>query len=199
MQELTTTANLVEYGTLGDSPITTVLARSELEAALQADESAQLWFELGLDEDEETKLLTIDLDSAALEQIRRLGGGDDVLVAFDGDAVAGLFDDPDFEAHGMRGALAIAVTAAAIIAPTGLAAAPQTAGAAATPQVSSQVSSQVSPQVSSLATTTQVSGQVARAAAKAQVKGVAAKTQVSKSLVVKAAGVTLLRGGLAAE
>jgi len=196
MQELTTTANLVEYGALGDSPITAVLARSELEAALHADESAQLWFELGLDEDEETQLLTIDLDSAALEQILRLGGGDDVLVAFDGDAVAGLFDDPDFEAHGMRGALAIAVTAAAIIAPTGLAAAPQTAGAAATAQVSGLAATA---QVSGLAATTQVSGQVARAAAKAQVKGVAAKTQVSKSLVVKAAGVKLLRGGLAAE
>ena len=197
MQELTTTANLVEYGTLGDSQITAVLARSELEAALNADESARLWFEFGRDEDEETRRLTVEVASTDIEQMLRLSTGDDLVLALDAGAVGGLFDDPDFEAHGMRGALAIAVTAAAIMAPAGLAAAPQTAGAAATPQVSSQVSSQVSPQVSSLATTTQVSGQVARAAAKAQVKGLAAKTQVSKSLVVKAAGVKLLRSGLA--
>ena len=196
MQELTTTATLVQYGALeGGSAITAVLARNELEAALHADESAQLWFELGLDEDEVTRRLTLDLAPADLEEMLRLSTGDEVVLALDGDAVAGFFDDPDVEAHGMRGALAVAVAAAAIAAPTSL---------AATPQVSSQVSSQVSPQVSSLvaeaqisglAATTQVSGQVARAAAKAQVKGLAAKTQVSKSLVVKAGGV-ILRGGI---
>lgn len=205
MQELTTTATLVEYGTFeGGSAITAVLARSELEAALHADESAQLWFEFGRDEDEETRRLTIEVTSTDVEEMLRLSTGDDVVLALDAGTVGGLFDEPDVEAHGMRGALAIAVTAAAIIAPTGLAAAPQTASAAATPQVSSQVSSQVSPQVSSLAAeaqisslaaTPQVSGQVARAAAKAQVKGLAAKTQVSKSLVVKAGGV-ILRGGI---
>jgi hypothetical protein len=131
----------------------------------------------------------------------RLATGDDVVLALDGETAAGLLDDPDVEAHGLRGALAIAVATAAIAAPAGLAATPQAASPATTPQVSSQVSSQISaattPQVSSLVTTSQVSSQVSRAAAAAQVKGLVAKTQLHKSLVVKAAGVTILRGGLA--
>ena len=190
MQELTTTATLVDYGTLeGGSPITAVLARSELEAALSADDSPQLWFELELDE-EDTKLLTVDLDTAALEQMLRRSTGDDVMLALDGGAVAGLFDDPDVEAHGLRGALAIAVTTAAIVAPTSLAASPQTANLAATTQGAGVAATS---QQAGLAATTQVSSLVANA----QVTGAAAKTQVSKSLVVRAGGVKLLRAGFA--
>jgi len=197
MQELTTTANLVDYGTLGDSAITAVLARSELEAALHADESAQLWFELGLDEDEATRRLTLELAPADLEEMLRLSTGDEVVLALDGDALAGLFDDPDVEAHGMRGALAVAVAAAAIAAPTGLAAAPQTASAAATAQ---RAAAAATVQTAGLAATTQVASvaakpQIAGIAVKPQIAGIAGKTQISKSLVVKA-GVKLLRGGI---
>jgi hypothetical protein len=182
MQELTTTATLVDYEMLEDgSPITAVLARSELEAALEADESAQLWLELGLD-DEDTKLLTVDLDTAALEQMLRIAGGDDILVAFDG-----MFGRPDVEAHGLRGAL---VATVAIAAPAGLAAVPQTSEAAATAQ---RVSIAATAQTADLAATAQVSS----LAAKVQVSGVATKTQISKQLVVKAAGLRLLRSGLA--
>jgi hypothetical protein len=202
MQDLTTTANLVEYETLeAGGSITAVLERSDLEAALDA-EGFQLWFELGRAEDEESRRVTIDLASADIEAMLRLATGDEVVLALDGDTTAGLLDDPDVEAHGLRGALAIAVATAAIVAPAGLAATPQAASPATTPQVTSQVStaaatSQVSSQVSS-----QVTTQVSRAAATAQVKGLVAKTQVQKtqvhrSLVVKAAGVTILRGGLA--
>jgi hypothetical protein len=190
MQELTTTATLVDYEALeGGSPITALLARSEFEAALEADESAQLWFELGLD-DEDTKLLTVDLDTAALEQMLRIAGGDDILVAFDGNAVTGLFAGPEVEAHGLRGALAATVAIAGIAAPTGLAAVPQTSEAAATAQ---RVSIAATAQTAGLAATAQVSS----LAAKAQISGVAAKTQISKQLVVKAAGLRLLRSGLA--
>ena len=190
MQELTTTATLVDYEALeGGSPITALLARSELEAALEADESAQLWFELGLD-DEDTKLLTVDLDTAALEQMLRIAGGDDILVAFDGNAVTGLFAGPEVEAHGLRGALAATVAIAAIAAPTGLAAVPQTSEAAATAQ---RVSIAATAQTAGLAATAQVSS----LAAKAQISGVAAKTQISKQLKVKAAGLKLMRSGLA--
>jgi hypothetical protein len=189
MQEVTTTATLVEYDALeGGSPITAVLARSELEAALNADESAQLWFGLGLD-DEDTRLLTLDLDTASLEQMLRIAGGDDILVAVDGNAVAGLLDGPDVEAHGLRGAIAATVAIAAIAAPSGLAAVPQSSGAQATTQSASVAAAA---QTSSLAATAQVSS----LAAKVQVSGVASKSQVSKQLALKGAHLKLLRGGL---
>lgn len=190
MQELRTTASLVDYATLeGGRSITAVLPRSQIAAALHGDDSAQLWFDLGREEDEETRRLTIDLVSADVEEILRLSTGDDLVLALDADAVAGLFDDPDVEAHGMRGALAIAVTAAAIVAPTSLAAVPQTAEAAATAQRASLAATAAQ---AGLAATTQVSS----LATKAQISSVAAKTQI-KGLVVKAGGVRIMRGGLA--
>ncbi|HLG08542.1 MAG TPA: hypothetical protein VI409_07730 [Gaiellaceae bacterium] len=182
MQEVTTTASLVDYATLeGGRSITAVLPRSQIAAALHGDDSAQLWFELEREEDEQARLLTIDMVSGDLAEMLRRSTGDEVVLALDGDAAAGLFDDPDVEAHGMRGAFAIAVVAGAMMAPAGL---------AANPQVSSL---SAKAQVSGLAATTQVSS----LAAKAQITGVAAKTQVSKSLVVKAGGVKLLKGPLA--
>ena len=188
MQELTTTATLVEYGTFeGGSPITAILARSELEAALNTHESAQLWFELGLDGDEETTRLTLDLTPTDLEEMLRRSTGDEVSLALDGDALAGLFADPDVEAHGLRGALAATVAIAAIAAPTSLAAVPQTSEAAATAQ---RASAAATVQTSGMAATTQISSLAARA----QISGVAAKSQISKSLVVRAGGVQLMRG-----
>lgn len=190
MQELTTRATLVDFETFeGGSPLSAVFARSELEAALEADDPSQLWFEIGLD-DEDTKLLTIDLDTVALEQMLRTAGGDDILVAFDGDAVTRIFDDPDVEAHGLKGALAIAVAGAAIAAPTGMASVPQSVEAAATAQ---QASIAATVQTANPAATTQVSS----LASKAQVSSLAAKAQINKQLVLKAAGLKLLRSGLA--
>jgi hypothetical protein len=188
MQELTTTATLVEYGTFeGGSPITAILARSELEAALNTHESAQLWFELGLDGDEETTRLTLDLTPTDLEEMLRRSTGDEVSLALDGDALAGLFADPDVEAHGLRGALAATVAIAAIAAPTSLAAVPQTSEVAATAQ---RATAAATVQTSGTAATAQISS----LAAKAQISGVAAKSQISKSLVVRAGGVQLMRG-----
>ena len=191
MQELTTTATLVEYGTFeGGSPITAILARSELAAALNTHESAQLWFELGLDGDEETTRLTLDLTPTDLEEMLRRSTGDQVSLALDGDALAGLFADPDVEAHGLRGALAatVAIAAiAAIAAPTSLAAVPQTSEVAATAQ---RATAAATVQPSGTAATAQISS----LAAKAQISGVAAKSQISKTLVVRAGGVQLMRG-----
>ena len=188
MQELTTTATLVEYGTFeGGSPITAILARSELEAALNTHESAQLWFELGFDGDEETTRLTLDLTPTDLEEMLRRSTGDEVSLALDGDALAGLFADPDVEAHGLRGALAATVAIAAIAAPTSLAAVPQTSEVAATAQ---RATAAATVQTSGTAATAQISS----VAAKAQISGVAAKAQISKTLVVRAGGVQIMRG-----
>ena len=162
-----------------DDALTTIVARSVLEAALREGNEAELWFDIA--RGDESSRLTVDVSTTDLEQILHLSGGDDVLLALDGDAVEGLFDDPDVEAHGLKGALAIAVTSAAILAPAGQAALPQTANAAATIQRANP------------AATTQVSSLAARG----QVSSVQAKTQVSKQLVVSASGLRLLRGGLA--
>lgn len=182
MPELTTTATF----TAGqfDDALTTIVARSVLEAALTEDEGAELWFEIGAD-DADTTQLAIDLSAADLEEILRLSGGDDVALTLDGDYVAGLFEDADVEAHGLRGAIAIAVTSAAILAPAAQAAVPQ-ATQQAKPQATAQVSAQATAQVSSLAAKTQVTLQ------KAQVS----KIQVSKAQVAKVSGFKLLRSGL---
>ena len=190
MQELTTTATLVEYGTFeGRSPITAILVRSELEAALNTHESAQLWFELGLDGDEATTRLTLDLAPTDLEEMLRRSTGDEVSLALDGDALAGLLEAPDVEAHGLRAALAATVAIAAIAAPTSLAAVPQSSGVAATAQ---RASIEATAQTANLAATAQISTQ----AAKAQISGVATKSQVSQKLALKGASLKLLRSGL---
>ena len=187
MYEVTTSARFVQPDTIDES-LSSIVARSVLEAALQEGDDAQLWFELT--SGDASARLEIDVSSTDLEEILRLSGGDDVLLALDGDAVAGLFDDPDVEGHGLKGALAIAVTSAAILAPAGQAALPQTAQPAATvqsanPAATTQVSAAATTQVSSVA------------AAKAQVaKAQIAKVQVSKAQAAKVSGFKLLRSGL---
>ncbi len=185
MQQLTTTATFTDRQ-LDDDVLTTIVARSVLEAALANDEKAELWFEIGR-EDEETTRLAIDLYTADLDEILRLSSGDDVALTLDGDGVAGLFDDPDVEAHGLKGAIAIAVTSAAILAPAGHAATQQSVGAAAPVQGSSVAATA---QVRAAATT-----QASRVAAKTQVASVQAK--LARSQAAKLSGFQLLRSGLA--
>jgi hypothetical protein len=190
MPELTTTATFTE-GQFDDEALTTIVARSVLEAALAEEEGAEIWFEIGRDGDEETAQVAIDLSAADLEEILRLAGADDVALTLDGDYVAGLFDDdPDVEAHGLRGAIAIVVTSAAILAPATQAAVPQ-----ATQQAKPQATAQATAQVSA-ASTAQVSSLVAQAQAKIQSKP-QAKLQVSKAQLAKVSGLKLLRSGLA--
>jgi len=185
MPELTTTATFTA-ARFDEDALTTIVARSVLEAALADGEGAELWFDIGRDDD--TSRLAIDLSAADLEEMLRLGDGDDVALTLDGEYVSGLFDDADVEAHGMRGAIAIAVTSAALLAPAAQAAVPQATQQAkpqATAQVTTQVSAAATAQVSSLAARTQVSLQN--------------KTQVSKVQVAKAkvSGLQLLRSGIA--
>jgi hypothetical protein len=180
-----------------DEALTTIVARSVLEAALREGDEAELWFDIA--RGDESARLAIDVSTTDLEEILRLSGGDDVMLALDGEAIEGLFGDPDVQAHGLKGALAIAVTSAAILAPAGQAALPQTANAASTIQ---RANPAATTQVSSVASRAQVSGaqaktQVSSLASRTQVSGAQAKTQVSKQLVVSASGLRLLRGGLA--
>lgn len=169
-----------------DESLTTIVARSVLEAALKEDEPAELWFELGTEDGEDVNRLSIDLSSTDIEQLLRLSSEDEIALTLDGEGVESLFGEPDVEGHGLKGAIAIAVTSAAILVPASQAAVPQ-ATASATQQAKIQAAARIAPaataQVSSLAARTQVSVQ--------------AKTQVSKTQVAKVSGLKLLRSGLA--
>ena len=183
MLEVTRTATFTDARP--DEALTTIVARSVLEAALADEEPGQLWFEVESEDD--SRRLAIDISTADLEELLRLSGSDDVALTLDADEVEGLFDDPDVEGHGMKGAIAIAVTSAALLAPAGQAAVTQTVGTQATTQRAD------------VAATTQigaaVSTQVSNAAATAQVARVQAK--LAKSNVTKLRSFKLLRGGLA--
>ena len=179
-----------------DESLTTIVARSVLEAALKEDESAELWFELGTEDDEDVNRLSVDLSTTDIEQLLRLSSEDEIALTLDGEGVESLFGEPDVEGHGLKGAIVIAVTSAAILAPASQAAVPQ-ATASATQQATLQATAQVAPattaQVSSLAARAQVSVQAKTQVSKTQV----AKTQVAKTQVAKVSGLKLLRSGLA--
>jgi hypothetical protein len=186
MQVVQAHATFVTPETIDES-LTTIVARSVLEAALQEDDSAELWFELGNEDSENVSRLSIELSHTDIEQLLGLSSEDEIALSLDGEAVESLFGDADVEAHGLKGAIAIAVTSAAILAPAGQAALPQSVGTAATQQAKIQATTQVG-----TAATTQVSS----IAAKTQVSSLQAKAQV-KSQVAKLSGFKLLRSGLA--
>ena len=187
MQVAHARATFVTRDTIDES-LTTIVARSVLEAALKEDESAELWFELGTENSEDVSRLSIDLSYTDIEELLRLSPEDEIALSLDGEAIESLFADPDVEAHGLKGAIAIAVTSAALLAPAGQAAVQQSVGAAATQQATIQATTQVG-----VAATAQVSN----LAAKAQVYSLQTKAQISKSHVAKVSGLKLLRSGLA--
>jgi hypothetical protein len=182
---VTTTATFTDQQ-LDNDALTTIVARSVLEAALAEDETSELWFEFGRDDDEDALRLAIDISTSDLEQILGLSPEDEIALSLDGETVELLFSDPDVEAHGMKGALAIAVTSAAILAPAGQAAVPQSVGAAATTQ---RAGVAATAQIGAAATT-----QVSRAASRTHVASV--QTTVAKKQAAKLSGLKLLRIGL---
>ncbi|HEY6114090.1 MAG TPA: hypothetical protein VIV37_08280 [Gaiellaceae bacterium] len=173
-----------------DESLTTIVARSVLEAALQDEDSAELWFELGDDSSgEDVSRLSIDLSHTDIEELLRLTPDDEIALTLDGAAVESMFD-PDVEAHGLKGAIAIAVTSAAILAPAAQAGvAPQSVDAAATQQATIQATTQIG-----AAATTQIS-----AASRVQAVSAQSKLQVAKTQVAKVSGLKLLRSGLLAR
>jgi hypothetical protein len=164
-----------------EEALTTIVARSVLEAALAEDEPGQLWFEVESDDD--SRRVSIDMSTADLEELLRLAGSGDVALTLGADDVEGLFDEPDVEAHGMKGAIAIAVASAALLAPAGQAAVTQSVEAQSTTQRAGAATSQVA----------QVSTQVSNAAATVQVASVQAK--LAKSNAAKLRSFNVLRGG----
>lgn len=221
MQELTTSANVVEHHALDDSLVVT-FSRRELEGLRDSGDQAQLWLELEREGNGGPKRVSIDLTPSDLDELLQHPNGDDLLIALDGYALNGLFDDAEVEAHGFRSVLAIAVIAAAAAAPAGLAATPQAASPAQTAQKAGvaatvQASPAASVQRASAASAVQAAkpaaavqavkpgakvqvakpaaakAQSVKPAAKPQVSRVAAKAQISKSLILKANGISLFR------
>jgi len=188
MQVVQARATFVAPETIDES-LTTIVARSVLEAALKEDEAAELWLDLGTEDSDDVSRLSIDLSHTDIEELLRLSPEDEITLSLDGEAVESLFADPDVQAHGVKGAIAIAVTSTAILAPAGQAALPQSVDAAATVQ---RANVAASAQIGTAATT-----QVSSLAARAQGSGLQARAQVSKPLVLKASVLKLLRSGLA--
>jgi len=166
-----------------DHSLTTIVARSVLEAALQEEEPAELWFEVARDDGDDVSRLSIDLSYSDIEELLQMSPEDEIALSLDGEAVESLFDDADVEAHGMRGVIAIAVTSGALLAPGVAQAAVPQATQQAKPAATAHVSAAATAQVSSLAARTQVTLQT--------------KTQVSKIQLAKVSGLKLLRSGLA--
>jgi hypothetical protein len=168
-----------------DESLTTIVARSVLEAALQEEEPAELWFELQSEDGDDVSRLSVDLSNSDIEELLRLSPEDEIALSLDGEEIENLFDDADVEAHGLKGAIAIVVTGAALLAPGVAQAAVPQATAQAKPQATAQVSAAATAQVSSLAATAQVSLQN--------------KAQIAKGQVAKVSGLKLLRSGLLAR
>lgn len=185
---LTTTANLVEHSTLDEATrFTATFGRDELEALLSADTAPILWFDFGIEGEEEPQRLTLELSDADLRALLDGSTGEGVVLSLDGEGVAGLLEAPEVEAHGMRGALAIAIATAAIAAPSGLAATQQGVGAAVTQQ---GLGAAATSQQVGAAATTQVSSQIVRS----QIARSATKSQ--RAAPVKFSSLTILRTGV---
>ncbi len=110
-----------------DESLTTIVARSVLEAALKEKESTELWFELGSEDSDDVSRLSVDLSYTDIEELLRFSPEDEIALSLDGEAIESLFGDPDVEAHSRKSAIAIAVTSAATLAPAGQVSLPQVA------------------------------------------------------------------------
>lgn len=186
MTALTASATLVELSALDEgSQLTATLDRSEIEALLAAGSSHQLWFELGVEGEEEPQRLTAELTDDDLRALLEGSTGDEVLVALDGNELVGLLEEPDVEAHGLRGALAlsVAIASTAIAAPSALAATQQSVETAS-------VSPAVTSQQVGAAAATQVSSQIVRSQI---ARGASVRSQ--RASAYKFASLTILRAG----
>jgi hypothetical protein len=68
-----------------DESLTTIVARSVLEAALQDEEPAELWFELAAEDGDDVSRLSVDLSTADIEQLLGLSTDDEIALTLDGE------------------------------------------------------------------------------------------------------------------
>src|SRR5438067_147151 len=105
MEEVAGTAKLVDPAAVdANSALTATLPRSDIEAALQDNEGADLFLEIariqnGERDDRKIKVAWTHDD---LEKLLKQASGDHVSLTFSDDELQRMLDDPDFEAHGFR-------------------------------------------------------------------------------------------------
>jgi len=166
MISYSTQATLVDPASLDvDALLTATFERADLDALVGSGEPPQLWLEL-TDEREEPRQVTLRLTDADLEALLSGADGEELTLALDATALADLLEEPDVEAHGLRAgiAIAIAVVAGAVAAPSALGATQQVSPATK-PQVTEQ---QIASQQVGSATARQVVPQVTRQVVRSQ-------------------------------
>lgn len=189
MTGLTTTANLVELSTLDEaSQLTATLERTEIDALLAEGGVHQLWFDLAAEGEADPYRLTVELTDDDLRALLAGEPGDDVLLALDGEELAGLLEEPDVEAHGLRAALAVSVAVAttAIAAPAGIAA---TQPAVSPATVQQSVGAATTQQAVGAAATTQVVRQIVSSQLRPGAKSQKLSPLKLRSLTIIRAGV----------
>jgi len=128
MTALTAKAALVDPAALedGDSVIATSVPRSEIEEALEAGTTSELFLDVARERDGEREgeqRITVSWEPAELEKLLGSTTGDEVTFAFKADELNRMFDEPDVEAQGLRERMAILTVAATTAAGIGAGAA----------------------------------------------------------------------------
>jgi hypothetical protein len=114
---LTAKAALVDPAALEDSNgvIATTIPRSEIEEALEAGTSSDLFLDVARERDgerESEQRILVTWETEDLEKLLHSTTGDEVTFAFKPDELARMFDEPDVEAQGLREKMAILTVAA---------------------------------------------------------------------------------------
>ena len=117
MTALTAKAALVDPAALedGESVIATRVPRSEIEEALEAGTTSELFLDVAREREGEREAehrITVSWEPADLEKLLGSTTGDEVTFAFKPDELARMFDEPDVEAQGLRERMAILTVAA---------------------------------------------------------------------------------------
>ena len=117
MTALTAKAALVDPAALedGNGVIATSVPRSEIEEALEAGTTSELFLDVARERDGEREAehrITVSWEPAELEKMLSSTTGDEVTFAFKADELNRMFDEPDVEAQGLRERMAILTVAA---------------------------------------------------------------------------------------
>jgi hypothetical protein len=114
MEDLTARARLVHASEVDAGSVTATVPRSEIEAALAADDGpADLILDVARVDDGGGRRIAVEWDRDDLERLLRQAEDDAVVFAFDREPLALAFDEPDVEGHGLREKALILTVAAA--------------------------------------------------------------------------------------
>jgi hypothetical protein len=117
MTALTAKAALVDPASFegGEGVIATTIPRSEIEEALGAGTTSELFLDVARERDGEREAeqrITVSWEHDDLEKLLSSTTGDEVTFAFSSEELARMFDEPDVEAQGLRERMAILTVAA---------------------------------------------------------------------------------------